>query len=241
MSGLQSDFGAGARAIMLELVDVEKSYGSAERPTPVLRGVSFAVEAGAFCAIVGPSGSGKSTLMNIAGLLDAPSAGAVRLDGAAVDVASADQAARLRNRLLGFVFQAFNLLPRLTAWENVALPLLYGRVARPDRRPVALAMLEQVGLADRADHRPSELSGGEQQRVALARALIRKPKLIFADEPTGSLDSVTAGEVMGLLRDLNQRLAVTVLMVTHDHDLAGRCDRRIEMLDGRIVADTAPA
>jgi putative ABC transport system ATP-binding protein len=179
--------------------------------------------------------------MNIAGLLEAPSAGAVRLDGAAIDLASADEAARIRSRKVGFVFQAFNLLPRLTAWENVALPLLYGRVPRPERKPSALAMLEQVGLGERAHHRPSELSGGEQQRVALARALIRRPKLILADEPTGSLDSVTAGEIMTLLCDLNRRLAVTVLMVTHDHDLARRCDRQIDMLDGRIVADTAAA
>ncbi|MGI8839558.1 MAG: ABC transporter ATP-binding protein [Caulobacteraceae bacterium] len=226
---------------MLELIGVEKTYGGPARPTPVLRGVTFAVEAGAFCALVGPSGSGKSTLMNIAGLLDRPSAGTVRLDGETIDAASPGEAARIRNRRVGFVFQAFNLLPRLTAWENVALPLLYGRVPRPDREPAALAMLEQVGLSARAGHRPAQLSGGEQQRVALARALIRKPGLILADEPTGSLDSVTAGEVMALLRDLNRRLAVTVLMVTHDHDLARRCDRRIDMLDGRIVADTAPA
>ena len=226
---------------MLELIDIEKSYGQGALPTPALRGVSFTVEAGAFCAIVGPSGSGKSTLMNIAGLLEAPSAGAVRLDGAAIDLGSADEAARLRSRKVGFVFQAFNLLPRLTAWENVALPLLYGRIPRPERKPAALTMLEQVGLGERAHHRPSELSGGEQQRVALARALIRRPTLILADEPTGSLDSVTAGEIMTLLCDLNRRLAVTVLMVTHDHDLARRCDRRIEMLDGRIVAETVAA
>ena len=142
-----------------------------------------------------------------------------------------------RNRLIGFVFQSFNLLPRLTAWENVALPLLYAGMPRAMRKPSALQMLEKVGLADRAEHRPGALSGGQQQRVALARALIRNPGLVLADEPTGSLDSVTAAEVMELLRELNRSLGATVVMVTHDRDLASRCDRRIEMLDGRIVAD----
>jgi putative ABC transport system ATP-binding protein len=137
------------------------------------------------------------------------------------------------------VFQSFHHLPRLTAWENVALPLLYGGTPRGQRKPRALAMLEQVGLAHHAERRPNELSGGEQQRVAVARALIGGPRLILADEPTGSLDSVTAGEVMALLRDLNRRLAVTVLMVTHDRELAQGCDRRIELLDGRVIADSA--
>jgi putative ABC transport system ATP-binding protein len=222
---------------ILEVVGLEKTYGASTRPTPVLRGVDFSVAAGSFCAILGPSGSGKSTLMNIIGLLDRPSAGIVRLAGETIDHESADAAAHTRNRLLGFVFQAFNLLPRLTAWENVALPLLYRGTPRRERKPRAMEMLAQVGLGDRADHRPGALSGGQQQRVALARALIAEPRLVLADEPTGSLDSVTAGEVMALLRDLNARLGVTVLMVTHDRDLATRCDRRIEMLDGRITAD----
>ena len=226
---------------MLKLFDVEKQYGPADRPIPVLRDVTFGVGSGEFCAILGPSGSGKSTLMNIIGLLDRPSAGQVMLEGAAVDFSSPEATARLRNLTVGFVFQAFHLLPRLTAWENVALPLLYRRVDRSARKARALAMLEQVGLADRATHLPSELSGGQKQRVAMARALVGHPKLILADEPTGSLDSVTAGEVMALLRDLNRRLGVTILMVTHDRDLADRCDRRIEVLDGRIVHDTAAA
>jgi putative ABC transport system ATP-binding protein len=224
---------------ILEVVGLEKTYGSPARPTPVLKGVDFSVAAGCFCAILGPSGSGKSTLMNIIGLLDQPTAGVVRLAGETIDQASPDTAAHTRNRLLGFVFQSFNLLPRLTAWENVALPLLYRGAPRRERRLRALEMLNQVGLADRADHRPSALSGGQQQRVALARALIAQPRLVLADEPTGSLDSVTAAEVMALLRDLNARLGVTVLMVTHDQGLAGRCDRRIEMLDGRIIADVS--
>jgi putative ABC transport system ATP-binding protein len=226
---------------MLHLSNVDKSYGPPDRPTPVLRDVTFSIEAGDFCAILGPSGSGKSTLMNIIGLLDRPSAGRVVLDGVAMDAASPEEAAGARNRMLGFVFQAFHLLPRLTAWENVALPLLYRGIARKDRRPLALDMLAQVGLADHAEHRPAELSGGQRQRVALARALIGNPKLILADEPTGSLDSVTAGEVMALLADLNHRLGVTVVMITHDRDLASRCRRRIEVLDGRIVHDTAAA
>ncbi len=226
---------------MLKLFNIDKRYGPPERPIPVLRDVTLSVASGDFCAILGPSGSGKSTLMNIIGLLDRPSAGQVILDGAAVDFTSPEGTARLRNLTVGFVFQAFHLMPRLTAWENVALPLLYRREDRARRRERALAMLDQVGLADRASHRPSELSGGQKQRVALARALVGHPKLILADEPTGSLDSVTAGEVMALLRDLNRRLGVTIVMVTHDRDLAGRCDRRIEVLDGRIVHDTAAA
>jgi putative ABC transport system ATP-binding protein len=226
---------------VLKLFNIDKRYGPPERPIPVLRDVTLSVASGDFCAILGPSGSGKSTLMNIIGLLDRPSAGQVILDGAAVDFTSPEGTARLRNLTVGFVFQAFHLMPRLTAWENVALPLLYRREDRARRRERALAMLDQVGLADRASHRPSELSGGQKQRVALARALVGHPKLILADEPTGSLDSVTAGEVMALLRDLNRRLGVTIVMVTHDRDLAGRCDRRIEVLDGRIVHDTAAA
>jgi putative ABC transport system ATP-binding protein len=224
---------------VLEVLDLTKTYGPPDQAAPVLRGVSFAVEAGSFCAVVGPSGSGKSTLMNIIGLLDRPTSGVLRLDG--LDVAFGDRAreARFRGATIGFVFQSFNLLPRLNAWENAALPLVYAGVPAREREQRALAMLDRVGLSHRAQARPAELSGGQRQRVALARALIRQPRLILADEPTGSLDSVTAGEVMALLRDLNQRLGVTVLMVTHDKDLAARCERRIEVLDGRIVADTA--
>jgi putative ABC transport system ATP-binding protein len=177
--------------------------------------------------------------MNIVGLLDRPTSGRLILDGAPVDIATARDAARFRNRMLGFVFQSFHLMPRLTAWQNVALPLLYRGQGADERRTLALAMLELVGLAARAEHRPSELSGGERQRVALARALIGQPRLVLADEPTGSLDSVTAGEVIGLLKSLNRRMGVTILMVTHDRDLATRCDRRIEFLDGRVVADSA--
>jgi putative ABC transport system ATP-binding protein len=224
---------------MLQLVDIHKTYGPPAQPVPALRDVSFSLEAGVFCAVLGPSGSGKSTLMNIVGLLDRPTSGRLILDGSPVDIATARDAARFRNRMLGFVFQSFHLMPRLTAWQNVALPLLYRGQGADERRTLALAMLELVGLAARAEHRPSELSGGERQRVALARALIGQPRLVLADEPTGSLDSVTAGEVIGLLKSLNRRMGVTILMVTHDRDLATRCDRRIEFLDGRVVADSA--
>ena len=224
---------------MLQLVDISKTYGSPARPVRALRNVSFTLETGGYCAVLGPSGSGKSTLMNIVGQLDRPTSGHVIFDGAPVDFASPREAAGFRNRMLGFVFQSFHLLPRLTAWQNVALPLLYRGVGREERRARALTMLDLVGLGQRADHRPSELSGGESQRTALARALIGQPRLVLADEPTGSLDSVTAGEMISLLRALNQRLGVTVLMVTHDRDLAGRCDRRIEFLDGQVVQDIA--
>lgn len=224
---------------MLRLSDVTKTYGAPSQPWQALRGVSLKIAAGEFCAVLGPSGSGKSTLMNIVGLLDRPTSGEVLLDGAPVDMTSAETAASTRNRTLGFMFQSFHLLPRLSAWENVALPLLYRGVSRRERRAPALAMLELVGLADRAEHRPAELSGGQRQRVALARALVGEPRLLLADEPTGSLDSMTARDVMTLLEDLNQRLGVTVLMVTHDRDLAARCPRRIELLDGQVRLDTA--
>jgi len=226
---------------VLEVLDLTKTYGPPDQATPVLRGVSFKVEAGAFCAVVGPSGSGKSTLMNIIGLLDRPTSGVLRLDGRDVAFGDRGQEARFRGATIGFVFQSFNLLPRLSAWENVALPLVYAGASVRERERSALAMLDRVGLSHRAQARPAELSGGQRQRVALARALIRQPRLILADEPTGSLDSVTAGEVMALLRDLNQRLGVTVLMVTHDKDLAARCERRIEVLDGRVVAEAGAA
>ncbi|WCM25687.1 ABC transporter ATP-binding protein [Sphingomonas sp. QA11] len=222
---------------MLQLANVGKGYGPPTQPIPVLKDVSFSLSRGTFCALVGPSGSGKSTLLNIVGLLDKPDTGHVILDDVLVDYSSAQQAARLRNAMLGFVFQSFQLLPRLSAWQNVALPLLYRGIPRERRRMAALAMLERVGLADRSLHRPTELSGGQRQRVALARALIGEPSLILADEPTGSLDSVTAIEVMELLRQLNRSLNVTILMVTHDRDLAAQCDRQIEFLDGRIVSD----
>lgn len=219
---------------VLSLVDVSKAYGTGAARTPVLHEISLDVPAGDFLAIVGPSGSGKSTLLNLIGLLDQPDSGEIRLDGAAVTVRSLADAARLRNHTIGFVFQSFQLLPRLNAWENVALPLLYRGASRAERKARALAALAELGLAERAEHRPSQLSGGQCQRVALARALVGAPRLILADEPTGSLDSATGATVMDLLRDLNHRLGTTIVMVTHDVGLAARCPSLIEIRDGRI-------
>lgn len=220
----------------LSLVAVSKAYGTGSARVPVLHDISLSAPAGDFLAIVGPSGSGKSTLLNLIGLLDRPDSGEIRLDGLPVAFQSPAEAARLRNRMIGFVFQSFQLLPRLTAWENVALPLLYRGAPRAERRRRALAALEDLGLADRVDHRPSALSGGQCQRVALARALVGEPRLILADEPTGSLDTATGATVMDMLRDLNARLGTTVVMVTHDPNLAARCASQIEIRDGRIQA-----
>ncbi|WP_182466677.1 ABC transporter ATP-binding protein [Sphingomonas gilva] len=226
---------------MLRLSNIHKAYGSRERPVSVLADVSLTVDDGEFCAVLGPSGSGKSTLLNIVGLLDRPCAGEMVLGGTTISHDSAQTTARLRNRLLGFVFQSFQLLPRLNAWQNIAMPLMYRGVPRGERKGRALEMLERVGLSERADHLPSQLSGGQCQRVAIARALVGEPRLILADEPTGSLDSATAGEMIDLLGALNRELGMTIVMVTHDRDLAQACGRRIELLDGRVVADSAAA
>ncbi|WP_436828247.1 ABC transporter ATP-binding protein [Sphingomonas sp. DT-207] len=201
----------------------------------MLQDVTLAVGSGEFCAIVGPSGSGKSTLLNVIGLLDQASSGSLSIDGLPATGCSAHESARLRNRLIGFVFQSFHLLPRLTAWQNVALPLQYRGVQRADQRAAAEAMLARVGLSDRSDHFPGQLSGGQSQRVAIARALVGSPRLLLADEPTGSLDSGTARDIMALLASLNDMLSVTILMVTHDRDLAAACSRRIAMRDGRVL------
>ncbi|WP_436357873.1 ABC transporter ATP-binding protein [Brevundimonas sp. CEF1] len=186
-------------------------------------------------ALVGPSGSGKSTLLNLIGLLDEADSGQILVDDRLVSALNATDAARLRNELIGFVFQSFHLLSRLTAWENVALPLFHRGVGRAERKARALNILERVGLSDRVDHRPEQMSGGQRQRVAIARALVGEPRLILADEPTGNLDSVTGLQVMDLLRALNGDLGVTILMVTHDRDMAKLCDRVIEIRDGRVL------
>jgi putative ABC transport system ATP-binding protein len=185
---------------------------------------------------MGPSGSGKSTFMNLLGCLDTPSGGEYSLAGEKVSRLSGDALAAIRNRRIGFVFQSFNLLPRTSALENVELPLLYSHVAADERRKRALACLDQVGLADRAEHHPAQLSGGQQQRVAIARALVNDPVLILADEPTGALDTRTSFEVMGLLQDLN-RSGLTVVLVTHEHDIADFATRVISFRDGRVVDD----
>jgi putative ABC transport system ATP-binding protein len=216
---------------------LQKSYGREQGA--VLDRASFHLPRGAFAALVGPSGSGKSTLLNLVGLLDRPDSGEIVIDGRSVGTLSSTEAAWLRNEMIGFVFQSFHLLSRLTAWENVALPLFHGGVARAERKARALAMLDRVGLSDRTCHRPEQLSGGQRQRVAIARALVGDPRLILADEPTGNLDSATGAQVMDLLRTLNLELGVTILMVTHDRDMAKLCDRVIEIRDGRVLAPEA--
>jgi len=218
---------------MIELESIKKSY----RDLEVLRSLCLKIGEGEFCAIQGPSGSGKSTLLNLIGLLDRPTMGALRIDGQDVAELSAADLARVRNLTHGFVFQSFNLLPRLEAWENVALPLLYRRIVKRERRARAMAMLERVGLGDRLHHRPAELSGGQCQRVAIARALVGTPKLILADEPTGSLDSQTAREIMDLLEALNNKIGITIVIVTHDESVASRCRRRITINDGVIMGE----
>ncbi|MBU0751994.1 MAG: ABC transporter ATP-binding protein [Gammaproteobacteria bacterium] len=203
---------------------------------PALRGVTLEIARGEFIAVMGPSGSGKSTFMNLLGCLDHPSGGEYLLDGQAVSRFSDDALAALRNRSLGFVFQNFNLLPRTTALDNVALPLLYGHVATAEARLRATRRLAQVGLAERMDHQPAQLSGGQQQRVAIARALVNDPALILADEPTGALDTRTGIEIMVLLQALN-REGITIVLVTHEHDIAAYADRIIGFRDGRVVED----
>ena len=198
-----------------------------------LRGVDMHVAGGEFLALMGASGSGKSTLLHLLGCLDTPTAGTYQLEGQDVGTLSADQRARLRSRRIGLIFQTFNLLPRLSALENVALPLLYQGIVR-DVNEKALEALERVGLAGRMHHRPTELSGGEQQRVAIARALVTDPALILADEPTGNLDSVTGQEIMGLLAELSAD-GRTIIMVTHDADVAGHAGRTLHMHDGAIL------
>jgi putative ABC transport system ATP-binding protein len=202
-----------------------------------LIGVDLAILPGQFVAIVGASGSGKSTLMNILGCLDRPSYGTYHLGGLEVGTRSVDERALVRNRLIGFVFQGFNLLPRTSALENVELPLVYRGVRRRERRRLALEALSQVGLLNRATHRPNELSGGQQQRVAIARALVTKPPLLLADEPTGNLDSRTSHEIMDLLEQLVETEHITLVLVTHETDIAARAARVISVRDGRIETD----
>ncbi len=220
---------------LIEARELAKTYRLGQVDVAALRGVDVDVGAGEFIAITGPSGSGKSTLMHILGCLDTPSAGTYRLDGEDVGGLSGKRLAQVRNRKVGFVFQTFNLMPRLTVEENVALPLKYrGGVPRGERRTRALRLLERLGLADRIGHRPDELSGGERQRVAIARALVGEPAILMADEPTGNLDSASGAEVMKTFAELHG-LGHTIVLVTHDPNVAARAQRVIQMSDGRVV------
>lgn len=220
---------------LIALKAVGHVYRMGDQLQPVLQEVSVDILRGQTCAILGTSGSGKSTLLNILGLLDRPSSGHFHFAQRNMLEASADDLALIRNREIGFVFQGFNLLPRLTALENVALPLMYRGGLRAQAQQLAMAQLRRVGLGNRANHRPADLSGGQRQRVAIARALVGSPCLILADEPTGNLDSETAHEIMDLLLGLNREHGVTLVMVTHDEQLAARFDRRLDVCNGRLT------
>jgi len=224
---------------LIELHDIWKVYCLDEVKVEALRGVSLSIENGEYVALMGPSGSGKSTLMNTLGCLDRPTSGSYLLDGEEVAVMTRDARARLRNRKIGFVFQNFNLLARTSALENVELPLLYSRsVSGRQRRRLATELLERVGLADRLGHHPGQLSGGQQQRVAIARALVNQPAILMADEPTGNLDSRTSKEIIDLLRELNATSGITIILVTHDQDIARHAKRWLVLHDGEITKDT---
>jgi len=219
---------------IIRMESVHKYYALDGVRVHALRGIDLNVMPGEFVAIMGPSGSGKSTLMNIIGCLDVPDSGGYWLSGADVTRMNVDELAGLRNRALGFVFQGFNLLARTSAVENVEVPLVYAGVSRAQRRARAHELLQRVGLGDRLNHTPNQLSGGQQQRVALARALVNRPALLLADEPTGNLDSATSVEILNLLTELNQKDGVTVLMITHEPDIAARAQRKLVLRDGKL-------
>lgn len=221
---------------MIVLKDIVKTYSMGKVEVPALRGIDLEIKGGEFATIMGPSGSGKSTLLNIIGCLDRPTSGSYTFEGVSVEKFSDDQLARIRNLKIGFVFQNFNLLSRISAQRNAELPLIYSGVSSRERDNQSRKALVAVGLEHRVSHRPGELSGGEQQRVAIARALINQPSIILADEPTGNLDSQAAGEIMDIFRKLNQS-GITILLVTHEADIAAYARRIIRLRDGKVVSD----
>ena len=221
--------------MILELKNICKSYGEGKMTVPVLFDINFQVKKGEYVAIMGPSGSGKSTLMNIIGCLDEATSGTYILDGVNIAGRTEDELSAIRNRTIGFVFQNFNLMPRESALENVALPMLYAKVKKKERLARAREALEMVGLGDRADFPPTQLSGGQKQRVAIARAMVMHPAILLADEPTGALDSASGEQVMELFRQLNER-GVTVIMITHDAQIAAHAKRQVLIRDGRLSA-----
>ncbi|MEK6610627.1 MAG: ABC transporter ATP-binding protein [Gemmatimonadota bacterium] len=221
--------------------DLAREYQMGSEVVRALSGVDLEIQRNEYVAIMGPSGSGKSTMMNLIGCLDTPTAGQYWLNGIEVSQMTDDELARVRNREIGFVFQTFNLLPRATALHNVELPLIYAGVRARERRERAVEALNSCGLGDRMDHRPSELSGGQRQRVAIARALVTKPSIILADEPTGNLDSTTSEEIMKVLADLHQHHQQTIVMVTHEHDIAAHAKRIVTLHDGKISSDSRKA
>jgi putative ABC transport system ATP-binding protein len=223
---------------VIRLDGVHKYYHLGDFQVHALRGITLDVRAGEFVAVMGASGSGKSTLMNIIGCLDKPSRGSYYLDGVDVSQMEKSELARIRNRKLGFVFQQFNLLSRTSALENVELPTIYAGITPQEREERAKAALERVGLAERSHHYPSQLSGGQQQRVAIARALVNRPAILLADEPTGNLDSRTSVEIMGIFQELNEAQGLTVVIVTHEHDIAQYAKRALEFRDGKLRRDT---
>ena len=224
---------------LIKLSTLSKTYDLGEVKVAALKQVSLEIQEGEFVALIGPSGSGKSTLMNTLGCLDRPTSGSYRLADEEVAGLNPDQLAQVRNRRIGFIFQNFNLLARTTALENVGVPLLYNRSCpRGDRKRRATELLQRVGLADRLDHRPNQLSGGQQQRVAIARALVNRPSILLCDEPTGNLDTRTSRDIMALFRKLNEDEGLTVILVTHDLEVAKRARRALVLVDGEVVVDT---